>query len=397
MLTVPSGGLDYVQLEPNTAVVSCERVKQAVLRELKLTDHWRDKIYLRLQPKPVGSDEEWVHVEAQPSASGWTYRVSMPEQLSKRRFVSTMVELTLLEIANRRAPEITAELPKWFGTGLAAGLEARGIGELVVDPFSQHSETQRSDATLPALRKHLLSLAALSLDELNWPIANPNPSQFEHYRLCAQLFVVELTRLDDGSQRLARMLQHLPDHLNWQITFLEAFAPRFKRLVDVDKWWSVTVANFIGRNQFNEMPASVALDQLTEILKVPVDIHVRSTQRTDPSVITLQRVVAGWDSSRLDPLLYKKLSQLEGLQLRAPKAIAQLALQYRDVLGLFLRQRNSAGGASTFKNEWMPNARVLVKKTVRQLEDLDRARVRLVEQTAHPVPSARADGATSNP
>ena len=193
------------------------------------------------------------------------------------------------------------------------------------------------------------------------------------------------------------MLQHLPDHLNWQITFLEAFAPRFKRLVDVDKWWSVTVANFIGRNQLNEMPASVALDQLTEILKVPVDIHVRSTQRTDPSVITLQRVVAGWDSSRLDPLLYKKLSQLEGLQLRAPKAIAQLALQYRDVLGLFLRQRNSAGGASTFKNEWMPNARVLVKKTVRQLEDLDRARVRLVEQTAHPVPSARADGATSNP
>ena len=104
--------------------------------------------------------------------------------------------------------------------------------------------------------------------------------------------------------------------------------------------------------------------------------------------MTLQRVVAGWDSIRLDPLLSGKLSQLEGLQWRAPKPVAALVGQYRDALALFLRQRNASGGASTLKNEMMPNAKVLVRKTVRQLEGLDRARARLAQQPVPPEPPA---------
>ena len=389
MFMVPPPGVEYVVLEPNTTVVSCERIKQAVLRELRLEDHWRDKIYLRLRASPPGADEERVQVEAESSPSGWTYRVSMPEQIGRRRFVSTMVELVLLEIANRRATESSFELSRWLGTGIAAGFEARGMVELVVDPFSRRSEVRRSDTALRALREHLTAVPALTLDELNWPAANRTPQQLEHYRLCSQLLVNELLHLDEGPLRLGRMLQRFPDHLNWQITFLEAFSPRFQRLVDFDKWWSVTVAHFTGRDTSNDLPAQVALDQLSEILKVPVDVRVRGsgTERTNAAMTTLQRVVASWDWSRLDPLLIRKMSQLEGLQWRAPKPVAALAVQYRESLGLFMRQRSAAGGTSTMKSEMLPNAKLWMKKTMRQLDELDRARSRLAQDTAHPAPA----------
>jgi hypothetical protein len=98
-------------------------------------------------------------------------------------------------------------------------------------------------------------------------------------------------------------------------------------------------------------------------------------------------VVASWDWSRLDPLLARKMGQLEGLQWRAPKPVATLAAQYRESLAVFLHQRNASGGASTSKSEMLPNAKLWMKKTMRQLDELDRARSRLAQEAAHPAPA----------
>ncbi len=390
----PSGGGQRIQLEPATTVVSCERIKQAVLRELQLPDAWKGKIYVRLHVKVT--DDEVASLEAVSYLDGWVYHVSLPDQMDRRRFFKTMVQVILLEIANRGAREISSELPPWMGEGLAAYLEAKGELGFLVEPFSRHQEVQRYDGAVKALKEQLRNRPALTLDQLNWPSGElADPVEYAHYRSCAQLFVSELLRLEGGPSNLGQMLTGLPRHLNWQTGFLEAFQPRFSRLVDLDKWWTVTVAHFIGRDQANELPAAVALSQLSDLLSVPLDVHLPTGELPNATRASLQQLISSWEPVRLDPVLSKRIVQLQALQWRSPQGPAVLASEYRQVLADYLSQRNAAGGGGHSKTTLLPNAKIAMKKVIQQLDQLDQRRERMEAQEAALSQSRKAAGRTT--
>ncbi len=86
---------DFVQLEPTLATVSCERIKQLLLRELDATAPWRGTIYLVLYPARAASDT--ITITSERFKNGWQYRVDFPDVVERSRYVRAMVQVLLLE------------------------------------------------------------------------------------------------------------------------------------------------------------------------------------------------------------------------------------------------------------------------------------------------------------
>ena len=373
--------VDYVLIEPTTAVVSCERIKAALLRELQIPDQWEGKIYLRLRARR--GEDETVRVSGQQSSAGWTYSVDLPDLMGRRRFFNTIVQVLLFEIGNRgtRNLGIPAEMPKWLEEGLPAHLEAQGGLSLIAEPFSGGTSDQKFGESVEALRTRLRQRPPLTLDELNWPRVGSGVPP-EQFRDSAHLMVRELLRMDQGAAQMVAMLRGLKATLNWQTSFLAAYHPRFERMVDLEKWWTLTTSLFLGRERGGSLPALEALEQLGQILSVPLDVRLDGVSLPARGQTSLRKVISDGGDLELSSILQRRLPRLRGLQLRCPPAVAKLVAAYHDSLSSFMTARLATGGTSPEKIRLLPNARLALKKVVGQLEELDRDRARMEAEQA---------------
>ncbi len=368
--------VDYALIEPASAVVSCERIKTALLQELQIRDQWQGKIYLRLRVRR--NDDEAVTVSGQESPSGWTYMVDLPDLMGRRRFFNVMVQVMLFEIANRGTHRkgVPVEMPKWLEEGLPAHLEAQGGLALIAEPFKGGTIVQRLGDSVEALRQRLRERPPLSLDQLNWPVAGSGVSP-EAFRDSSQLMVRELLKMDQGAVHLSEMLFTLNRTLNWQTSFLAAYREHFERMVDVEKWWMLTTSMFLGRERGGLLPAEEALTQLSRILEVPLDVSVGNSALPSAAMATLQKVIADGIDLKVDAVVQRRLPRLRDLQIRCPPPVANLVAGYHDALSSFMSQRSTSGATSPEKMRLLPNAHLVVKKVVRQLDELDRSRERM--------------------
>src|SRR5207249_7185664 len=116
-LSTNSGFADstLVELDPNVLAVTCERIKQALLRELTLADLWRGRVYLEINS--ALSTNQAPIVFAKPYLDGWQYQVELAPSIEKPKLVSSLVQVLLMEIANRNAGLRSAEIPIWHSEG----------------------------------------------------------------------------------------------------------------------------------------------------------------------------------------------------------------------------------------------------------------------------------------
>ena len=122
----------FVQLEPTLATVSCERIKQLLWRELGATAPWRGTIYLVLYPARTADDN--ITITSERFQDGWQYRVDLPDVLERSRYVRAMVQVLLLELANRTAPGRAVEVPLWLIEGFSQLLLASNEFEIILPP-----------------------------------------------------------------------------------------------------------------------------------------------------------------------------------------------------------------------------------------------------------------------
>src|SRR6266404_3191509 len=94
---VASANSPYMFLDPALVAVSCERIKQALLRELGLKDRWRGKVFVHLQPR--WKPDAQILVNSSYLGGHWTYGIDIPNEVEKERFLRVMVQVILLEIA----------------------------------------------------------------------------------------------------------------------------------------------------------------------------------------------------------------------------------------------------------------------------------------------------------
>jgi len=385
----------------NTAVLSvaAERFKISLWRQLGLpaTAPWSGKIHLRLHPAPT--PEETVTIVSTPFLNRWSYGVDLPDQLWTARYARALSGVLLEEIANRSAHPggHAAEIPAWLVDGLAQQvlaadgdkvlLSAPGIKdeELAVNRINQ---TERGIDPLAGARVILQNTPALTFDQLSWPTdAQMNGADGGVYYASAQLFQSELLELKHGAEKMRALLAGLPDHLNWQTAFFQAFGEDFKRPVDVEKWWSLRVVNFASRASGPRWTTAVSLVRLQSLLSVPVEYRNASNALPEHAEISLQSALRSLNPESRDQVLQTKVRDLALVELRLAPPFGDLADRYRVTLGDFLGATTRASQTAATSKHGVPiNRRTSLADMLKKLDDLDRRRRDAEGRSVIPLP-----------
>lgn len=391
----------WIEVEPALLVVSCERAKQAVVRQLGVTAPWRGRIHVGVFP--AGSAEDSTSLAADRFREDWNYRLGVPDVVERTRLMRGLVQVVLLEIANRQAGERSVELPPWLVIGWTEQLLAESGAELLFKPPRKEVGGLKLDSTVTihrqseeraALHTRLREHPPLTLQELSWPTESDfDGTTSAAYRACSQVFVAELLRLRNGPACFRTFLEELPKHLNWQTAFLKAFNQHFARLLDVEKWWALQVAYLGGRDLLHTWPAAESWRKLEEAVRVPVQVRASSNDLSAArETIALQTVVRDWPHLRQTPVLRARLQQLELVRQRVAPELLPLAEDYRRVLANFLSERDKQGAVLTRGPNVRPGLVRLISITVRQLDALD---ARLASARNHQATSDAAPAAPS--
>jgi hypothetical protein len=358
---------DFVYLDPALLVVTCERVKQTLERELGWGNRWRGTVFIDVHP--LRFDNEQPDLRMFRTSEGWRYRIDVPDEIERTRLLETIIEALLIEFANRAGTNGTIDLPPWLVEGLTAHLMEGALSGVALQPTAMNVQHGARNDPAAAIRKRIQQTGTLTVDQLNWAeFDEGDRASADTFHHSAHLFVRELLRLRGGRDALCAMVAMLPEHLNWQTAFLRGFEPHFHRMLDVEKWWSLSLARLKIHETSLTWSTIEAQRKLEEVLYTPMQVL---TEREMPHVtpVELKSVILDWDFKQQVPLLQAKLGQLQAVRLRLPPDFAALSDSYRVVIEKYLRARESAWLSAT--------GRRAMKEALAQLKTLDAQRAKM--------------------
>jgi hypothetical protein len=398
-----------ITLQPALLTVSCERIKQEMLRDLDMQDHWRGKIFIVL--RPAASADDQITFSPRRFGGNWNCSIEMPEVIDRDRLVVTVVRALLLEIANRNATSSSTEVPEWLAQGLAwqligsaemrlilkpptateNGLSVNRVDVDLTDaPNARGKSTRRMNPLADAIETFRIG-SPLTFEELSWPSEEQlSGNAGRLYSASAQLFVSQLLRQKKGPENLQAMLAKLPDYLNWQLAFMEAFHGQFKKPLDVEKWWALEVVQFTGRDLLHLWNREESSKQLDALCRFPIEVKIGEgpPMRTD---ITFQTIIRGWSRTRQLQMLQRKLWELNLVRLRISPDFVPLVDDYRMVLSDYYKERNKS--PKILRREGLIPEKAL-EEAVKQLDELDARRAALRRPN---LPMASATGTAPEP
>jgi hypothetical protein len=369
---------DYTRLDATLLPVSCERIKQLLWRELGATAPWQGRISLVL--RPAQSADDYITVTSERFRDGWQYRMEVPNVVQRLRYVRGLVQVLLLEMANRSSGTHAAEIPEWLVEGLTQQVLACSAKDEIILPSPRAGSSglrlastyvnARMENPLKEAHNRLLAAEPLNFKQLSWP----GPEQFvgdaaELYRSSAQLFVCQLLELKNGPACLRGMLAALPRFYNWQFAFLEGFSAHFKRPLDIEKWWTLQVLHFTNRDLSHAWPVEESWEKLDEVVRSAVEVRLGTNELPLRFEVSLQTMIREWEPPRQTQALQLKASELEQARLRMATNLVWLADDYYRTLQQYLYDRGHAGTFLPFGKK--SHLRKMNEAAISRLDALD--------------------------
>ena len=377
----------FVRLEPAILSVSAERIKQSLYHLLGYSSvqNWQGKIYLSLHTA-LWTDEN-VSVLARPIDHSWSYHVQLPDVVQADRYLRGITGALLLELANRQtsANGHCADIPAWLIDGLSRQLLQDELAKVVLSvpdsPLSQaasdRGRVQQRDLDPLAEARHVLRThSALTYDQLCWPTeAQLNGADDGVYHASAQLFVAEILKFKQGPARLRHLLEILPQDYNWQTAFQSAFHEEFPAPLDLEKWWALTVIDFLSRDPGPAWTPAYSARLLNELLQVPVAVRASSNSLPAHATIPLQAVVRDFTLDRQFQVLADRLRDLRVAQFRLARQFIALNNEYCQVIASYLGERLGPAPRSSSVHHSAPTpVRMKPREFIRRLDALDARR-----------------------
>jgi hypothetical protein len=370
---------NQMRCEPNLLAVSCERIKKSLHVELGLADRWQlttpavglhtKKVFLVVHPRVTLP----VTVSAVEGARKTNYRIDLPIAVEPNELILGVVKVLLAELADPLG-EHDLEFPRWLLEGLVAHLQSTSIDVLTLEQNAPLFINGTLDTTL-RLRQFALHHDVLGFDELAFPTLISS-ERFKNYKSSAHLFVYELLGLRQGREAMQQFIREIPRHRNWQLAFLKAYSAHFKDMVQVEKWWALSLATFNGRDPRNLMAPAETARELEQLLYVPVYLHTTPNAMPERSMARLDEVVLQWDLKRQEMALQTILPKLARLRSRADQKYVSLIDEYQQVVQEFLSPDTSKKLQA--KNHFT-NPRLVKEAVARRLRELDAKRAALAK------------------
>jgi hypothetical protein len=365
-----SGTNNYVELDPALLVISCERLKEALLLELAANDAWSGRIDLLINSALPEGEEPFL--VASLRREGWYYELQLPKSVKPDRLLRALVHVMLLEMANRADSTESAEIPLWLIEGMTAHLRAFNLPTFLVQPKATIVANRLKLDGLDVVREHLRKEPALTFQALSWPDVEQARGAAGLYRDSAQLLVYELLHFKHGRVALHNMIMQLPTHENWQFTFLSAFRAQFTKPLDVEKWWALTCVTFVGNNAMQKWTVNETRNELQKLLDVPVDVHLSTNRLAAPAEITLQEVILHWQRTPETAVIERTIAGLQMLRLHCAPEMDGLLVAYQKTIRDYLQERDRP--LRTLHGDESSRLTSLKKSVCRQLDKLDAQR-----------------------
>ncbi len=363
-----------VRLGPESVGVSAERIKKRFLILLDLPDQWRGVIHIVL--RPTERTDELPRIATSRFADGWRYRIDLPAVTDALAVVRSIVQVLLIEVANRGASDRAAEIPLWLQEALTRQIFFEGGRSWMLQPETSVLGTLRHRESEEISRSWLLSHPGLTFTEISFPTSEMlTGDAFVGYQACAHLFFLELSRLSQGPQRLRAFVANLGAFWNWQTPFFKAFEPELKTPLDVEKWWSVALLRPSMRDIGEDKIFESNRQKLNEVLQVHSEIRFDPEQIPGKTRLGLSEMIREWDYSKQKPVLQEKINQLTILQWVVTPDWLPLIQRYRKALLDYVDKRDAVGQAPEQRGGAVPRARYIVDDAVRELEKLERERI----------------------
>lgn len=386
----PSAGADELDLEPTTLVVSCERIKQALAKELDAGRDWSGTINVTLRPVRRIGNVPKIRVER--FGSGWVYQVELPQRIARTDFFRTIVQVLLLELANRTPSDRSAEIPLWLSEGFTQRLLASrevelvlprpsvSVGSMMVEPANILT---RDPDPLARAREILRNRPPPTIEQLSWPeLEKFTPEEAEFFQVGAQLFVSELLQLKQGPERLRTFISKLPTLFNWQTALLQIYAEEFPNLLALEKWWALQAAHFVGRDNKELWTLKESAQKLDEVLHASVAVRTIAGELPARADIPLQTVLREWDTVRQLQTVQAKIRELDGLRIRVAPAYMKIVAEYQAVLLEFLQTRSRSSATFGKILTLPPSMKKVAQVAIAKLDALDLRRQQLPSTAA---------------
>lgn len=360
-----------VQFDADSLLFTADRVRESIVKEMRLPATRGHPTQCHLHP--AARNDETIVLVSERYLDGWVYRVNVPDAVEGLTAVRAFTQLTLLQYANQGAPR-SAELPTWLVEGLTLWLLSDTRGATFLNKTSWASAPRLSarlvvgQDRLAPVRAYLRANPALSFTDLSGTPPG-DEAGFLRYQMSAQLLVAQILQAPDGRDRMAAMLRALPHCWNWQTAFLDAFG--FERLLAVEKWWSVTVAAFVGNDASVVASSEQTLARLGEILTVATDLRSQANDLPSRETLGISRLIAESDYTAHRSVIEQRLPLLTTLRRTAPPRLATVIDGYQECLQDYLRQRNRAPGRDDARRQPVLPAALVVRQTLRRLADLE--------------------------
>jgi hypothetical protein len=396
----PTNGQPLLLLEPPFLVVSCERIKQALGEQLGVGRDWSGNIHATIRPARGHQDSAQISVTS--LGPRWNYQIELPERMARDQFTRTLVQVLLLELANRTATGRSAEIPLWLSEGLTQQLLASRELELILPPPSvsvgallvePKMDLQRNPDALAAARLVLRHHPALTLEELSWPAPDQfSRTQAEVFQKSAQLFVTELLGLPHGPEQLRTFVRTLAQFYNWQTAFLRAYQNQFPNQLALEKWWALQSAYFAGRDHQQLWTPEESAQKLDALLHTAVAVRASAAELPARTDVSLQVIIREWDTPRQLDELQTKLNDLAQARRRVAPAFMTLVNDYATTLDDYLKQRRRSAATFGDFRSLPPSLQKLGRETGQQLDALDARRAALTAAiSSQTVPAIRRD------
>ena len=369
-------------LNPPVVSVACERVKAGVLRILRLEDRYRGSIVVRILKADVRKPP--AGIIATQYAEGWNYAVEFQERIHWTLLVRTLVEVTLLEVANRSNPGPLSPIPLWLSEGTSTLLIGEGGRELVPQLNRDFKDPARSLDPLAVVAAKMAGRPPLGFEVLAQPPETlvGDTNRFLTFQGSSALLVHQLRSLGADSGSLGRLVGSFNQVLNWQTGFLRTYSTQFASFLDVEKWWGVVSMAFHVQDANQRMTPETWTVQMRTVLTELVEISLTTNGLPQRRTLKVSEIMEQWPYPAQEPVLNRKLAQLRMLS-RLGDALARreaedapLNLHLRQLdryLGILAQYREARSGGTSGANRGEPDRRVrlLVSSSARRLRALE--------------------------